>query len=175
MQAARGNKDFRASVNKGKPSVAATPKAGDFKGHGVVKASEAGAPYTPRAEQNNAARTDNHDQNNGGRAGNVVHPKDIPAAERPAAPNTGNAKQDKKYQQQQEKLYAQQDKERQKLQQQQDKEHEQMAKQKADDAKQQQVEQKHAQQTQQLQQRHTQQIQQMQQRQAPRSPSRPPR
>ena len=41
-----------------------------------------------------------------------VHVKDLPPAERPAAPSTGNAKQDQEYQQQQEKLFAKQQQER---------------------------------------------------------------
>jgi hypothetical protein len=97
----------------------------------------------------------------------TIHPKDLPAVARPAAPNTGNAKTDQKYQQQQDKLVANQTKERQNLQTKQDNEHAQLAKQKATPQKTQQVEQQHAQQTQQLQQTHTQQTQQMQQRQAP--------
>jgi hypothetical protein len=199
IQAARENRDLRASVNRGKPSVAATDRPGAFNDH-AEKAKAAGAPYHPpanrneanvRAENNggnnpNAAeRSDNHSHNdnversnnqpnnmnperpanNGSNA--VVHPKDIPAYERPAAPNSGNAKLDQKYTQQQEKLAQQQDKERQKLQQQQDKEHQQYAKQQADEQKNQALEQKHQQQTQQLQQRQAQQQQEMQRRQAP--------
>jgi hypothetical protein len=51
------------------------------------------------------------------RANLAVHPKDLPPVERPAAPNTGNAKQDQKYQKQQDKLVAKQNQDRQKLQQ----------------------------------------------------------
>src|SRR5208282_3156465 len=76
-------------------------------------------------------------------------------------------KQEKKYQQQQDKQIAKQQQERDKLQQQQDQEHVKLDKQKANDAQKQQVEQKHQQQTQQLQQRHQQQTQQLQQRQQP--------
>jgi hypothetical protein len=97
------------------------------------------------------------------RASMAVHPKDLPPIERSAAPNTGNAKQVQKYQQQQEKLVAKQAQDRQKLQQKQDNEHQQMAKQQANEVKTQQVEQRHQQQTQQLQQAHTQQMQHMQQ------------
>ncbi len=97
----------------------------------------------------------------------VVHPKDLPAVARPAAPNTGNAKTDQKYQKEQDKLVANQTKERQNLQQKQDNEHAQLTKQKATPQKTQQIEQQHEQQTRQLQQTHTQQTQQMQQRQAP--------
>ena len=96
----------------------------------------------------------------------AVHPKDLPPVERPAAPKTGNAKLDQKYQKQQDKVVAKQNQDRQKLQQKQDKEHQQLAKQKAAPARMQQVEQQHQQQTQQMHQGHTQQMQQMQQRQS---------
>jgi hypothetical protein len=181
LQAARTNPELRASTNRGRPPVAATARPGDFKS-AAVPAKEAGGTYTPHANAagrntgGNAARGDNGRAGESATGRNVVHPRDLPAAERPAAPNTGNAKQDKKYQQQQEKLMTQQNKEREKLQQQQEKEHQQLDKQKADEAKKQQVEQRHSQQTQQLQQRHTQQMQQMQQRHQPAAhPSKPPK
>jgi hypothetical protein len=161
LQAARGNPQLRASVNHGKPPIAATAKPGEFSGRGVVQAKEAGAPYkAPENRGGSAPRTES------GMQRPIVHPKDLPPAERPAAPNTGNAKLDQKYQQQQEKLAAQQEKDRQKLQQQQDKEHQQLSKQQANEAKTQQMEQKHQQQTQQLQQKHATQIQHLQARQA---------
>jgi hypothetical protein len=169
VQAARTNPELRASANHGKPPVAATARPGDFKSSGAVAAREGGAVHSPEARPAN---------NNAARPNNAVHPRDLPAAERPAAPNTGNAKQDQKYQQEQQKLQAQQDKERQKLQQQQEKDHQRLDKQKVDDSRKQQVEQQHQQQTQQLQQKHAQQQQQMQQRQqpAPRpAESRPPK
>ncbi len=152
MQAARSDPQQRASFNHGRPGVVATARPGDFK-NDAVRGGEAGG----RAE------------NTGGRS--AVHPNDLPAVQHAAAPNTGNAKTDKKYQQEQDKLETKQTQERQKLQQQQDKEHQQLTKQKADEARTQQVEQKHAQQTQQLQQRHTQETQQMQQRQSPPLPN----
>jgi len=161
VQAARGNPQLRASMNHGKPPIAATARPGEFSGRGVVEAKEAGAPYKPVNRGGGAPRTESP------MARPIVHPRDLPPAERPAAPNTGNPKLDKKYQQDQEKLVAQQEKERQKLQQQQDKEHQQLEKQKADEARRQQVEQKHQQQTQQLQQKHATQVQHLQTRQAP--------
>jgi hypothetical protein len=186
MQAARSNPQMRASMNQGKPPIAATGRPGEFSGSGVVAAREAGAPYHAPANRGGprGAEAASHPENahpenarpeeNGSRPAAAVHPKDLPASEHPAAPNTGNAKLDKKYQQQQQKLAAQQDKERQKLQQKQDQEHQRLAQQKADTAKTQQLEQKHQQQTQQLQQRHAAQQQQMMQRQQPAHPS-PPR
>ncbi len=194
VQEARGNPELRAATNRGKPPIAATQKAAEFKGNGVVAAREAGAPY--RAPEKPAqgqpageARPENNRPENNNEAGKpenrpeantneepkpenaapkqAVHPNDLPAYEHSAAPNTGNAKLDKKYQQQQQKLESQQEKQRQKLQQQQDKEHAQLAKQNANDARKQQVEQRHQQQTQQLQQRQTAAQQKMMQRQAP--------
>jgi len=151
-EAARANPELRASANHGTPPIAATPKPGAFNDRGVVRSGNA---TTAPAENGAAARAA------------AVHPRDLPPAEHPAAPNTGDAKTDKKYQEQQDKLAAKQDQERQKLQAKQDKEHEQMAKRNADAAKNAQVEQKHQQQTQQMAQRHAQEQQQLQQRQQP--------
>ncbi len=99
----------------------------------------------------------------------VVHAKDIPPAEKYAAPNTGNAKQDQKYQQQQQKLQVQQVNERQKLQTRQEQDHQRLPQTPVNQPRQQQLEQQHQQQTEQLVQKHTQQQQQLQQRQQPAS------
>lgn len=47
IQTAQGDPRLRASENKGRPEVAATPKPGKFSGGEVVRASSAGAPYQP--------------------------------------------------------------------------------------------------------------------------------
>ena len=78
-----------------------------FNEHGVVPAREAGAPY------NGAANRGAHGQFSSSRKSSAS--ADLPAHERPAAPNTGNQKQDQKYQQQQEKLVNKQNQEHQKL------------------------------------------------------------
>lgn len=171
VQVARTSPDLRASVNMGKPPVAATPKPGAFKERGVVPAKVSGGPYTPPPNRGkNQARENapaNRPDNNASRPNPPVHARDLPPAERPSPPNTGNAKQDQKYQQQQEKQFAKQEQERQKLQQKQEREDQRVTQQKADDPRKQQVEQRHQQQTQQLQQRHEQQQRQMQQKQQP--------
>jgi hypothetical protein len=97
----------------------------------------------------------------------TVHAKDLPPAEKVTAPNTGNAKQDQKYQQQQQKLQVQQVKERQTLQTKQEQDHQRLPQKPANEPKQQPLEQQHQQQTQQLAQKHTQQQQQLQQHQQP--------
>jgi WXXGXW repeat (2 copies) len=192
MQQARSDPQQRASVNRGKPEIAATPKPGAFKDGGVVQARAAGGNYNPPANRGghggtareattggspeNARRESSARPEGGAAASSYNHVRELPPSERPAPVNTGDAKQDRKYQQEQEKMYAQQEKERQKIAQQQEKEDQRAAKQ--GDAAKQQVEQRHQQQTQELQQRHQQQREQIQQRQAPRQaePSkRPPK
>jgi hypothetical protein len=175
VQAARRDRALLASTNHGKPPVAATVRPAAFSGREVMPAKAAGAPYNPPP---NRARANRATAEHGGSAGHAappVHPNELSPMERPSAPNTGNANLDKKYQQQQQRLQQQQEKERQKLQQHQDREHQQLAKQNADEARKQQTEQRHQQQTEQLQQRHQQQQEQMRQRQAsaPRPPSKP--
>src|ERR1700692_3031153 len=61
VQEARGNRELRASVNQGKPPIAATQRPGSFSGSSVVPAKEAGGRYEPpanRGANNNAARPD---------------------------------------------------------------------------------------------------------------------
>jgi hypothetical protein len=161
VEGARGNRDFRASVNQGRPPVAANQRPGVFNDH-AVPAREAGGRYEPQANRGaNAARP-------------VIHPNDLPPLQQPAAPNTGNPKLDEKYRQQQQKLYNNQNQQRQKLQQQQQKQDQNLTRQNSDASKRQQVEQRHQQQTQQLLQRHVQQQQRMQQKQSPPRQSGPP-
>ena len=170
VEAARSNPELRASANHGKPPIAATAKAGDFT-TGVVASRQAGGEYKAppaNAQRGNEARpaTENRPETTG--AANVAnHASDL-QAHKYTAPSTGNAATDKKYQQQQDKLAAQQNQEHQKLQQQQGKEHQQAVQKNYNDAQKQQMEQRHTQQTQQLEQKHVAQQTQMQQRQAPR-------
>jgi hypothetical protein len=153
-QAARANPQMRASVNQGRPAIAATPRPGAFNDRAAVPAKEAGAPY--RAGDNAPRPSVPNDA------------KDLQPHTRGPAPNSGNPKQDQKYQQQQDKLAAQQEKEHQKLAAQQEKEHQQVEKQGTDPAAKQQMEQRHQQQTQQLEEKHTQQQQHLQEREQPR-------
>jgi hypothetical protein len=202
-ETARSNPELRASENHGKPPIAATPKPAEFKGRDVVPAKEAGAPYKPaeprgneqagRPENNvprpgnnekaadsgnNAPRPGNneqpaHSENNVPRPPAPGHAKDLQPHERPAPPNTGNAKVDKKYQQQDDKLYQKQEQQHQKLEQKQEQDHQRLAQQNANEAKKQQVEQRHQQQTQQMEQKHVQQEQHMQEKQQPPSHNEP--
>jgi hypothetical protein len=155
MEAARANQQFRASVNHGKPPIAATARPGEFSGRGNTPATSEGR-YNPPAGAGNA-----------GPARVPTHASEIQPHEKAPAPNTGNPKLDQKYQKQQDKLYAKQQQEHQKLQQQQEKDHEKAQKQNASEAQKQQMEQRHQQQTQQMEQRHAQEQQHLNERQAP--------
>ena len=156
-QAALANPEFRASTNHGRPSVAATPRAGAFNDRAAVPAREAGGAYKP---ENNVPRPPN----------TTFHASDLPAHTHPAPLSTGNTKLDQKYQKQQEQLYTRQEQESQKLQQQQERDHQRLDQQKANDAQRQTVEQRHEQQTMQMEQRHTQQLEHLQAKQQPPSP-----
>jgi hypothetical protein len=148
-QAARSNPEQRASVNHGKPAIAATAKPGDFsEQHGAVGTKEASE---PSKAETSGAKTE---------ARPAVHPNDLPPIARPAPVNSGNAKADKQYEQKQTNLIATQTKERQSLQTKQDAEHTQKA-----NANTPKLEQKHTQQTQKLVQKHTAQQKSLQARQ----------
>ncbi len=162
IQAARGNPMLRASVNRGRPEVAATPRPGDFRDRAVVPAKQAGAPYNPEANRGGAQREDRR----------VVHPRDLPPIEHPMTQNSGGSGRDQKYQREQEKQFAKQEQERKKLEQKQERDHQRLEQQRADDARRQQVEQRHQQQTQQLEQRQQRDQQRMQERQRPPSDKR---
>jgi hypothetical protein len=199
VQAARSNPDMRAEANHGKPAVAATSRAGQFSGSGVVQAKSEGAPYRPAparsgaaaAGQNRPAGTENRPEGTQNRTDtqarpetqnrpegtasqttSPTHARDLQQHQVQTTPGSGDRRADHNYQQQQQKLADQQNQEHQKLQQQQEKEDQQAAK---NPQKQQQVEQRHQQQTQQLEQKHTQQQQQMQSRQPAPKPAPPPR
>ena len=178
VQQARSNPDLRASANQGKPPIAATAKAGDFR-TGAVSSRQAGGEY--KAPPANAAR------GNGARPGNEARPgtenrPDNATEARPntsnhaselqphkfTPPGTGDPATDRKYQQQQDKLAARQAQDHQRLQQQQEKDHQQAAMKNYNDGQKQQMEQRHSQQTQQVEQKHATQQMQMEQRQAPR-------
>jgi hypothetical protein len=194
IQQARGNPELRASTNQGRPPIAATTRAGDFR-TGVVASRQAGGEYkapppnmtrgngnearptnVPRpGEENrpaaeNRPAVENHPENNNvPRPNNTYnHASEVQQHSFTPPPNTGNAKADQKFQQQQQKLEARQAADHQKLQQQQEKQHQQAAAQNFNDARKQQMEQRHTQQTQQMEQKHTVQQQHMEQRQAPR-------
>jgi hypothetical protein len=144
-QAAMANHALSASVNHGKPEIAATSKPAQLNGPGVVKASSAGSP----SSASRMAMTSASEK----RA--PVHAADLPPVVHQAAPRTGNVERDKVNQQQQDALRDNQEKQRQELQQQQAADHERAAKQPSTSASAMALERQHRVQTQALAQRHT--------------------
>jgi len=166
VQAARANPS-RTSSNHGKPPVAAAIRPEPVNDRQTAEPAQtieparsegAGATVEPRNEPLTKQSESNQTQK-------FVHPNDLAPIARPEPANSGNAKADKKYQQQQDNLIARQTQERQNLQQRQDLEHQQLTQQKASASQTQQVEQKHQQQTQQLSSKHEAQQQTLQSRQ----------
>ncbi len=185
---ASSNHALLASVNQGKPEIAATQKPADFSGRGVVKASRTGAPggapvtrelTTQPAAMAPAAKAPAAmapAATPPARPAPMVHASELPKAMPRTPVPSGDAARDEANQREQAILQSRHDQERQALQQKQDQEHAQVAQQKAGQPQAQQLEQQHQQQTQQLQQRHAteqqklQQTQETQQRRAPEQP-----
>ena len=127
-EAARTNRALLASVNHGRPAIAATPRPGEFAGRDVVRASRGGAP---------------------------VHPNELPRPGAFPAPRSGKPEVDQSYRARQDELRSRQQHERDDLQQRQGQEHDRMVEQRASQSRAMQTERQHQQQTQQLQQRHS--------------------
>jgi hypothetical protein len=170
LQAASTNRQLYESANHGKPPIAATARPAEFKGHGIVAAKAAARAYMPPTARAVARPSAS---NTISRPVAPVHSNDRPPTARPSIPSTGSPKLDKRYQRDQEKLYARQEQERRKLQQKQEQEHQRMSA-RSDTRRGQQLEQRHQQQTQQLEQRHAMEQQKLQsnQQQGGRNPRR---
>jgi hypothetical protein len=165
-QAAMGNQSLRASVNNGKPPVAATAKPGELSGTGIVKASAAGSPVktsrtmeaapkkaSAASSPQNASRT-MEAAPAAKRAPAAVHAADLPAVAHQPVKSTGNAERDQANQRERDDLSDKQESERQDLQKQQAADHERVATQSASSANAKALEQQHQAQTKALAQRH---------------------
>lgn len=167
IQDARGDRQLRASFNQGRPPVAATQRPAEFHGRQVVAAREAGAPYHPPANRGGNPRAEGGFRPPEGNSRPAVHPRDLPQSRPFNPPNTGNSNQDRKYQQQQDKMVARQNQQRQSMQRKQDQQDQRLQQRNAPQPQRDQMEQRHQQQTQQLQQKQQQQQQHLEQRQQP--------
>ena len=161
LQSASTKRQLYESANHGKPPIAATARPAEFKGHGTVAARAAARAYVPPSARTVARPVAS---NTVSRPVTPVHPNDRPPTARPSIPNTGSPKLDKKYQQEQDKLFARQEQEHQRLQQKQEQDHQRMQG-RPEEVRRPQLEQRHQQQTQQLEQRHAQEQQKLQDRQ----------
>jgi len=182
VQEASTNRQLYESVNHGRPVVAATARPAQFSGRGVVAARAAAPSYRPPTLRSPGTAPGNRAAARAGnnparRTGSAVHPNELPPIGRATASSTGNPKADQRYSREQERVLADQEKERQKLEQKQEQEHQRLAQRNANEAARQQLERKHEQQTRQLSQRQAQEMQRLQERQPPpmRNPPRPPR
>jgi hypothetical protein len=162
-EAAGSRRDLLASVNNGKPAIAATVRPNDFSSH-VVSASSAGGPvHAAPASERAPAATFNH-------ARDIPRPTPVPE------PAAGASAEERDYAHQQSDLQARQEQERQALAQQQEKEHAAFAQQQSQNKEAYAaMERQHTQQTQQMQQRHATEAHQIQRPAAPAGREPPPR
>ena len=139
IQTARSNPELRASVNQGKPPIAATPKPAEFRGNAVVAAKQAGGPYTPPANRGRRSTRDQpvprpgttapHSENNVPRPENISSTTHSGSSERLAAASATDPSQLREsaagpeISAATEKLYDKQQQDHEKLQQRQDQEH----------------------------------------------------
>ena len=149
-ESAGSNRELLASVNQGKPPIAATVKPNDFSTH-VVPATRAGGPVPSQSTKA------------------PVHVRDLPKAEPAPTPSANASAEERDYARQQSELQARQAQEREALAQQQDRDHATMAHAGSQKNTMAAMEQQHQQQTQQMQQRHA-----TEQQNIPRPPPRAP-
>jgi len=154
-QSAMSNHALFATVNHGKPPIAATAKPAELNSAAIVKASAAGsakeaskAAVTSKAVKAAAAAAPAEKRS-------PVHAADLPPVAHQPVSSSGDIERDKVNQRQQDDLRDNQEKQRQELQQQQAADHERAAKQPAASANMEALEQQHQSQTQALAQRHT--------------------
>jgi hypothetical protein len=159
QQAAGSNRTLLASVNHGRPDVAATPRAGEFKGRGAVETGRPVSPNRPPENRKEATRPVKPPEN-GGRTF-----EDRPPSSRSSSTSHINPALEQKQQREVEKLHQQQDAERQKVQLRHAQEQQKLQQHNLKQQGQEQLQRRQQQQMQQMQQKHDQQNQKLQERQ----------
>jgi hypothetical protein len=159
-EAAGARRDLLASVNQGKPAIAATAKPNEFSSH-VVSATRAGGPV-PAAITKRAAAPPTAVRTVPAWSAATAPPASVPAHVRDlpknapiAAPPATATAAEKEYARHQTTLQATQNQEREALAQQQERDHANFARSPGKPDQQAAMERQHQQQTQQMQQRHT--------------------
>ncbi len=157
-EAARGDRRFLASVNHGRPEVAAVPRPAEFRGRGEEHGREANRNRPPenRGESNRPERS---------RENNGRNRDDRPPSARSSHGDFSNSRLDEKHQRESDKMQRQHDAERQNLQRQHDQAQEKLSRHNANQQRQDQLQRRQQQQMEQMNRRHDQQTQKMQQRQ----------
>lgn len=171
QHAAASNRNLFASVNHGRPDVAATSRPSEFSNRGAAPTLRKGN-SNHQPENRRDTRIDTNRPENRPPANARPNDNRSPNADRV---NPGMME---KQQREQEKLRQQQDVERQRMEQKHAQEQQKLGRRNADAQRQQELGQRHQQQAQQLQQKHDQQAQKLQQRQdkqAQRQQSKPPK
>ncbi len=177
QQAARGDRALLASVNHGRPDVAASPRPGEFHGHSAqIKESPVNPNRGPKnRDEMNRPGTNGPDISSRptSREDRRVRPpenngrtfEDRPPSSRPSNAAPVNPKLEQKQQKELEKMRQQQDAERQKVQRQHNQEQQQLQQRNANQQRQEQLQRRQQQQVDQMQRRHDQQSQKLQERQ----------
>lgn len=173
FEAARSDRSFLASVNHGRPDVAASSHAGEFRGRGAVENGRAGnsnRPFENRNESNHPDRSrENNDRNfperPGRSQGSNGRYADRPPSARPSNGGSSNPGLEQKHQREFDRVRQQQDAERQKMQRQHDQERQKLDRQRPDQQRQDQLQRRQQQQMEQLNRRHDQQTQRVQEHQ----------
>jgi hypothetical protein len=174
QQAASTDQTLRASVNHGRPDVAASPRAGQFHGHAAVETSR---PANVNRPNEGASRrpdeTNRPADRPAGKPGRPGKPpvttdhaySDRPPSSRPPNAPSVNPSLEQKHQREMDRVRQQQDTERQKLERQHAQQQQKLDRQRPDQPRQEELRNRQQQQQQQLQQRHDQQTQRLQERQ----------
>ncbi len=172
LQAASTNRTLLASVNHGRPDVAASARPGQFENRGAV---ETGRPVSPgRPQQNSKEMNRSVNPPPAGEGSNSNRPPSL----RTPSPSP-NPALEQKHQQEQDRLRQQQAQERQRVEQKHQQEQQKLQQHAADDRKRIETQRKQQQQLQQLDRKHEQQQQkleqkQQQERQRQQKPEKPP-
>jgi len=160
QEAARTDRALLASVNHGRPDVAASPRPGEFHGRGpLIKGTETSAKPADREETNRPAT------NPSATPARRVTREDRPPSLRPPDATPANPKLEQKRQKEVEKLRQQQDVERQKMQSQHTQERQKLEQNRPNQQRQDELQRRQQQQDEQMQRKHDQQSQKLQERQ----------
>ena len=184
QQSASSNRTLLASVNHGRPDIAATPRPGEFHGRSAAETGRHGSSNRPFENQKEASHPgrppengraiENRPLENPRETNHPVKPsanngrtfEDPPPTSRPSNSSRVNPGLEQKQQRELEKMRRQQDSERQKVQQRHVQEQQKLERQRPNDQRQQeQLQRRQQQQVEQTQQKHAQQSQKTQERQ----------
>jgi len=174
FEAARGDRNFLASVNHGHPEVAASARPGEFHGRGAVESGRVGNPNRPPESMKEANRPGRQPESNGrnfpDRPGKPSENNgrtytDRPPSSRSSSNASYNPAFEQKHQRELDKMHQQQDAERQKLQLRHDQEQQKLNRRNPDQQRQDQLQRRQQQQSDQMNRKHEQQSQKLEQHQ----------